>query len=386
MGLFRHEIQREFLARPDDQKNQIVYKWQDENIRVFSQLTVEQDELAVFFRNGQVVGVVQPGTHTLQASDIPFLGDLIDAATGGNFLRAELYFVSVREFPNLPFGGTVDNVVDPETQLAVGLRVFGDYSAKVTDPATLILNLVGTQNLTTNDQVTDWMRELVLKVFRQDVVSHIGAQGWPILGIAAHNDEIESQTLSEVQVAAATYGIQVVRFGNFTISIDDKDADTLKKYREQVQYTKLAGGFQQAAAGEALQGIGQGAAQGGGAVGPAVLGVGLGLGGALGGAAQPQPQAAPPAATAPAQIHVRCLACGALNAESARFCSGCGKALAPEAPAPPAAATAVTCPQCGTQNAPGARFCSSCGTPLAAPLAPPATTPPPENPPAGGQA
>jgi hypothetical protein len=126
MGLFGNEVRREFIARPDAAKGQILYKWPDTNIRKLTQLTVEQDEQAVFFRDRQVQGTVNPGRSTLDSSEIPFLGKLVDAASGGNLFKTELYFVSTREFPDLPFVGSTDNVVDPDTGLAVGLRVFGE--------------------------------------------------------------------------------------------------------------------------------------------------------------------------------------------------------------------------------------------------------------------
>src|SRR5712692_2444017 len=102
MGLFR-DFRREFIVRPDAFKASILFKWPDTNIRSRTQLTVEQDELAVFFRDGKVSGVIQPGVSTLDSSEIPFLGDLVDAATGGKYFKTELYFVSTREFANLPF-------------------------------------------------------------------------------------------------------------------------------------------------------------------------------------------------------------------------------------------------------------------------------------------
>jgi len=354
MGLFGNEIRREFIARPDAAKGRILFKWPDTNIRKLTQLTVEQDELAVFFRDGQVQGTVQPGRVTLDSSEIPFLGKLVDAATGGNLFKTELYFVSTHEFPNLPFGGSVDNVVDPDTGIAVGLRVFGDYSLKVVEPQSLILNLVGTQNLQTNDEITDWMREQLLKVFRTDVVGHIVSQGWPILGIAAHNDEIERETISKVQGFVNTYGLQVVKMGNFTISLTEQDETTLKNFRRDISYTKLAGGFQQYAAGEAMLGVGQGAAEGGGALPPALLGVGLGMGQQVAGM---QGQAV----AAGGAIQVRCGHCNALNPEAAKFCSNCGQALV--AAAPPVGAV-VNCPNCGTANAANAKFCANCGTGL----------------------
>ncbi len=309
MGLFSN-LRREFIVRPDAYKASIVFKWPDTNIRNRTQLTVEQDELAVFFRDGKVNGVIQPGVSTLDSSEIPFLGNLIDAATGGKYFKTELYFVSTREFANLPFGGMVDNVVDPETGLAIGLRVFGDYSLKVVAPDRLIVNLVGTQNFQSNDQITDWMRDQLLKVFRTDVVTHISNERWPILGIASQNALIEQEVLAAAAKVLDSYGISVARMGNFVISIKPEDEETLKKYRRDVQYTKLAGSFQGAAAGEAMEGIGEGAAKGGEGSAPAVV-AGMGLAGAVFSAAS--------------------------------------------------ATRTATCPKCGTQVAAGAKFCPSCG-------------------------
>src|SRR6266581_1240494 len=293
---FLSDLRREFIARPDAYKAEILFKWPDTNIRRRSQ--------------GTVGGILQPGVSTLDSSEIPFLGDLVDSLTGGNYFKTELYFVSTREFPNLPFGGMVDNVIDPETQLGVGLRVFGDYSLKVAAPDKLIVNLVGTRDLLSNDQITDWMRDQLLKVFRQQVVTHITVQAWPILGIAARNAEIEEEVIEGAGTALAGYGLQVARMGNFVISIKPEDESALKKYRRDVQYTKLAGSFQAAAAGEAVEGIGEGAAKGGGAGGAAVIGAGLNLGAGL--------------AAASGSAQVRCASCGTMNATTSRFCSSCG--------------------------------------------------------------
>ena len=308
-------VQREFIARPDEFKDRIVFKWPDENIRRQTRLTVEADEQAVFFRSGQVVGVLGPGVSVLDSSEVPFLGNVVDQLTGGAYFKTELYFVSTREFPNLPFGGAVDSVLDPQTQLGVGLRAFGDYSLQVADPATLVVKLVGTQDLGANDEVTDWARDQLMKAFRTVLVGDIMGESWPILGLAAHTPQIEQQTLAAAQQVVGAYGLQIARLGNFTISIKPEDEEQLKRYLAQVQYSKLAGGFQQAAAAEALEGIGEGAAhgEGGGVAGAAALGVGLAAGKLIN-----------PGGQAPAAV--RCAACGAEVAPG-KFCSNCGAAL-----------------------------------------------------------
>ena len=95
----------------------------------------------MFVNTGQVVQTMGPGRHQIDADEIPGLGILIDAATGGRAYRAELYFVGTREFTGFTFGGRIDDVQDPQTGLIVTLRVFGDYALRVIDPVTLITNL-----------------------------------------------------------------------------------------------------------------------------------------------------------------------------------------------------------------------------------------------------
>ena len=95
---------RENIAVPDDRKGQIVFKWPDQNIRKFSRAIVEPDAVAVFTSQGQIMGVLPPGQHTLDAKELPFLGMFVDWASGGNAFKAEIYFVGTREFVSLPLG------------------------------------------------------------------------------------------------------------------------------------------------------------------------------------------------------------------------------------------------------------------------------------------
>src|SRR4029077_6937627 len=145
---FLNEARREFIAAPDEAKSQIVYKWPDQNIRKFTRCIVEPDAVAVFMSQGQLMGTLLGGHHQLDAKEYPVLAMFVDWATGGNAFKAELYFVGIRDFPNLRFGGRLDEVQDPQTGLIVTLRAFGEYALRVVDAPKLILNLVGTVDVT----------------------------------------------------------------------------------------------------------------------------------------------------------------------------------------------------------------------------------------------
>ena len=89
------------IARPDSAKDFWVYKHPDQTIPMKAQLTVDSDEVALFFKDGKYVGSFSAGRHTLDASNIPFLGQLIDKFTGGNVFICEVFFVTTREMPAL---------------------------------------------------------------------------------------------------------------------------------------------------------------------------------------------------------------------------------------------------------------------------------------------
>ena len=289
MGLL-NEARREFIAAPDSSKGQIVYKWPDQNIRKFSRAIVEPDALAVFMNQGQVMGVLNPGQHTLDASELPFLGMFVDWASSSNAFKAEIYFVGAREYPHCRFGGRLDEVQDPQTGLIVTLRAFGEYALRVLDPVKLIVNLVGTVDVTNNEAITGWVAQQLLKVTRTAITTQLMSGAWPILGMSMHSPEIEAATMPAANEQLADYGLAIARFGNLDVNLDDDDNARLKKLAGDTAYSRLAGGFLQAAQAEALQGAGEGMAQGGGAVTPMFLGAGLGMAGQM---MQPPPQAQP---------------------------------------------------------------------------------------------
>jgi membrane protease subunit (stomatin/prohibitin family) len=382
---------REFIAVPDDRKGQIVFKWPDITIRRFTRAIVNADEMALFVNTGQVVQTMGPGRHQIDANELPGLGAVIDSITGGNAYRAELYFVGTREYTGFKFGGRVDDVQDPRTGLVVTLRVFGDYAMRVADPVRLVTNMTATVDVTDNERIAGWVSDQLLKVLRTHVTTQIIRNGWPILGLMAYSAEIEQATIDAANGQLVAYGVQLTRMGNFDVNLSPEDEKQLKQLAKDTSYSQLAGGFQNYAAGEMALGAGQGMAQGGGAVDGAFLGAGFGLASAMGAqqvanqqaqaqaaqqaAAQqgmppygqggpggqqhggpPQPQGGQPQGGPPPQQASSgpvCASCQAPNPAGAKFCMGCGQALAP---------AVQHCTECGSELPASAHFCSGCGT------------------------
>jgi membrane protease subunit (stomatin/prohibitin family) len=357
-------LSREFIAVPDENKGQILFKWPDDEIRRKSRVIIEPDMLGLFVARGEVLGTLAPGHHVLEAGELPGLGALQDVLTGGNAYRTEMYFVGTHEYTSQKFGGRIDDVQDPQSQLMVGLRVFGDYSLLVLDPAKLVLQLTGTVDVADNTAVTGWIADQLLKAMRQLVTKKVVTGTWPVISMSAFTDEIESGTVEDANQSIETYGLKFARLGNFDISLDPADAAKLKELAEDIRRSQLAGGYAQMAQVEMMKGAAAGMAQGGGAVGPALMGIGMNMGGM---ATQQPPQSSPvppPMQMAPqagtqggeASGTHPCPSCQAPVAAGAKFCGSCGTAQ-------PAT---QHCTNCGSELAAGAKFCGDCGTPQGA--------------------
>ncbi|MCP3057960.1 SPFH domain-containing protein [Myxococcus sp. K38C18041901] len=282
MGIFdtiKGEAKRNFIARADTAKGEIIYKYPENNIRMLTQLTVDADEVALFVKDGKVEGKLGAGRHQLDSNNIPFLSRLLEKFTGGNLFVAEVFFVSVREFPGIKFGGPIGDVRDPETGLGIGTMVYGDFSIRVTDPEKLVVGLVG-MGRSNNEALLGWFKNQVLKVTRDRIAELLVKKRWPLLDVTsgAYTEEIETEVIAGLKPHVDDYGLTVVRMGNFHVSIKEEDEGTLKKLGKDVAYSRLAGGFQQYAQGQAMLGAAEGMAKGGESSGNALGGMGMGMG------------------------------------------------------------------------------------------------------------
>ena len=396
------------IARPDDAKHLIVYKHPDQTIPFWSQLTIDSDEGAVFFKDGQVMGLLGPGRHTLQTQNIPFLSNLIDKFTGGNVFISEIFFVRSQPIRELKFGGRVGSMIDPVTDLPCDPRIFGEYTLQILDPIRFIVAYAGqAANSRDNDSIAKWIADQFMKGVSEVLASICMDEQISIVAIASRKQTLSQRFMASVP-SLDHIGVRITELGNFNITLDEKDKEEImsvwkdirtglkqaeaaakkkqfeldQKFSQDMRYANLAGGhpgYMQYAQAHAIMGAGDGMAKGGANVGVAGLGAQMAVGMGMAGMMQPgmmQPVAAQPRPAAVAGPTV-CAQCGTSNA-GGKFCANCGTPLA--APAK------TFCSGCGQEVS--GKFCANCGTPAASagggpPAGPaPGGAPPPA--PAGG--
>ena len=107
-----------------------------------AQMTVRESQAAVFFYNGKAYDAFGAGRHTLKTANIPILTKVLSLPWGMTSpLRAEVYFVNMKVFPNLKWG-TRDPVAFRDSELGlIRLRAFGVFNIQVLQPVLLVNTL-----------------------------------------------------------------------------------------------------------------------------------------------------------------------------------------------------------------------------------------------------
>jgi len=398
MGVFdfvKQGVQEMMIARPDHLKSLIVYKHPDQNVPLYSQLTVDSDECAVFFKDGKVQGVLPAGRHTLHSQNIPFLNNLITSYTGGNVFIAEIFFVKTSPLYGITFGGPIGDMLDPLTGEQVTPRIFGEFSVVVIDPVRFIVGYYGQAAGGDNDRTLNWVKGVFLNGVRTTLGELCEIEGKSVLQSMSLRQKLAQQFVAKCP-ELNDIGIKILQMGDYQINFSDEDKQRLQeanaeiaraqravkvkqigvagaaaeaqanqfaldqKYQQDARYVQnLAGNYQNYAGGQAMIGAGQGmAAHGVGDSGLAGAGVQMAMGAAMagqmagvGGRAPNFPVGGPAPAAAAAASPVTCSKCGTAQA-AGKFCNECGTALA---------VAKKFCTGCGNELG-QAKFCANCGT------------------------
>jgi membrane protease subunit (stomatin/prohibitin family) len=336
----------------------LVWRAPGDNFTWGTQVIVNQSQEAIFYKGGQALDVLGPGTHTLKTANIPLLRGLISAPFGGETpFAAEIYYINKASLLDVKWGTTSPiPIQDPKFNVFLPVRAFGQFGVQVADSRQFVVQIVGTLFEFTTDTLNNYFRGMLLTRVKDYIASTIIKQKINVLEISAHLEEMSTEIGKHLEAEFAKFGIKLVNF--YLNSVDVPDDDTtvvrLKKIlADKAELDILGTGYNTKRTFDTLE---KAAGNEGGAAGAGLgLGMGFGAGSSVGnmmagvfGQQAAQPHAAPPAA--PVAAAAVCASCHAENAPGSRFCGECGKALGP-----------AKCPKCQAEVPAGAKFCSNCG-------------------------
>lgn len=293
----------DIIEYPNEMRETIVQRFPESgpgDFRVGSQVIVRESQNAVFFRDGLALDTFGPGRHVIATANIPLLIEKI----GKTFFSertpfpAEVYFVSMREFPDRKWGTPQPIIVrNPGMGLGVALlQGFGTFSFQVSDPQQFVTQVVGAQGVYRMSDIENRLKTVLLSKL-QDLLGETAAKH-SVPEIIGLTEEIGAGVRAKSQDDFLALGLTLKTFYVGNLKPSSKSAEELRAMGmlDMQTYTQLQ-------AADALRDAAQNPSGGAGLT--AGIGAGLGIGNVMGqalggmvGQQQPQQQAAAAGAAA----------------------------------------------------------------------------------------
>jgi membrane protease subunit (stomatin/prohibitin family) len=334
-----------------------------------AQLIVRESQAAVFFYNGRAYDAIGPGRRTLTTANIPILTKILSIPWGMTSpLRAEVYLVNMKIFPNLTWG-TRDPVAFKDSELGlIRLRAFGVFNLRVTQPVLFINSLVGTQGIFKISEIEEYLSRAIVSRFND----YMGENLDSILNLPGQYDKLAEGLQNRLAEDFSRFGLGLTQLFINSITpppdvqkaIDDKSR--LGVFDDLNRLLKLKAAMAMEKASETQGEAGAGMGMGLGFMIPAMFAESLKQ------SVTEQPrktsvigcpdckQAIPddsrfcPYCGHQLLVLQKCPSCGKNLPAQARFCSACGQPVEKK-PEP------KKCAACGTDNMPNATYCNGCG-------------------------
>ena len=177
------------------------------DIKLGAQLIVQENQSAVFFRDGKALDTFGPGRHTLTTNNIPLLTRLLSIPFGGTSpFQASVLFIARHTFQDLKWG-TKEPIAFRDTELRmVRLRAFGKYSLRIADPQLFAGSIVGTRGIVSTEAIGSFLRDIVVARLND----LLGENLKTIFDLPAYYDELASGVKARVSDDFSKQGLELV--------------------------------------------------------------------------------------------------------------------------------------------------------------------------------
>jgi membrane protease subunit (stomatin/prohibitin family) len=313
-------------ASPDD----VAQRFPEVSLRLGSQLTVMENQWAVFFRDGKVLDIFEPGRHTITSYNIPILIDLVKGlGIIGDIFECEVIFVNKSQVRS-DFGGRAYSAPSGQIQYQAEIGFYGYLIIKVIDPKLFVTEFFGNRDSSNSSDIARYVRGFVVERVLDSFGEH------DIISLVRNLNEITDSIVDVINTDSEQIGIKVIDSLFEGIDIPEEArrfASGMGQSAMAMQYAK-----------ETAEVLPEG---GGGAAG---AGLGAGIGFSFGQEMMKSRDQAIPTK------HIICPNCGNSNPEGQKFCGSCGDNIQPK--------KNIVCQNCGAQVPMGNKFCGNCGNPI----------------------
>jgi len=230
------------VLKYDGPNNVLVWKWRPRNdgkrqeeLRLGTQLVVNQSQQAVFVKGGQIADIFEAGTYTLSTQNLPILSGLIGLAFGGQSpFKAEVYFFNKAVAMDNKFGLIPFNMIEPNFHVPIPITSRGSFAVKISDVRAFLSQIIGTVPDFEAATLKQYFRGIITENIKTAIVKISREQKLSPLELEAIVIDVSDAVKGIISETLAKYGLYLELFNIEAIPIVDEDP-RVKKVVEDYQ-------------------------------------------------------------------------------------------------------------------------------------------------------
>lgn len=228
------------IIKYEGDNSTFIWKHPREDFNTTSQLIVHESQEALFMMNGQALDLLGPGRHTLETQNIPIIGKAFNLVTGGvSPFHCEVYFINKTEQMAIKWGtNSKIQFMEPTYQFPIEIGASGEMSLRAEDSRKLLLKIVGTENILTQNGITRIFRAFLMSKVKSYIAQIIREQKISIFEIDERLDDMSAALHQKLYPDFMEYGVALERF--FVTMIVKPDGDTAYEKFKSLHFRQYA--------------------------------------------------------------------------------------------------------------------------------------------------
>ena len=195
----------------------LAWKCATQDFEFGTRLNVHESQMAVFFRDGQLIEVLGPGMHVLETRNFPFLR-FFTKLRFGRYFHAEVYFVNLSVQMSLPWGTRerVNVMLEVEPGKAMPLDVGASGTMNVQpDPdqvKEMLVWLVGTGEELTAESLRDKFNSMLNTKIKTFLGRVLQMQNMNAFTLDQHLNDVSQALFGVLEPEFRKYGVWLREF------------------------------------------------------------------------------------------------------------------------------------------------------------------------------
>lgn len=213
----------------------VIYKHPKEDIRLGSTLIVNEGQIALFVKNGQVCDAFSSGSYVLSTNNLPIIGSLLNLAYGGKTpFTAEIYYINLTNKLDL-YWGTANPIqlIDPKYFVKLRVRAFGQMGLRIDNYMLFFSELIGSMTsdeIVQYEKVQEYFRGLLITHIKTELANKIIREKISALEISTELANLSQSMKEIVQEKFRQYGFSLINFHINSINFPDEDFEEINKF------------------------------------------------------------------------------------------------------------------------------------------------------------